>query len=388
MSLASRGSAQRGFTLIEATISLTLLLIVMALSLTFLFGMQAFARRQELFAEPRQTARRAVDYLSEIARSATDMNNRRGNPNAIVTWYRLGHAQVPTQATYNNVTDATLADAGTDIVTLGRAINNRRIQFNDWNGPGDLAGASSATIIFRDGCDDQVLNMKMFMDATGCQGDPCCNTGNYPCPGANSAVLLAIDEQGNWAYFQITSYSAYLDPCPNAIIHINISPGGSDGINPPSYRGVTVPCSIAGGLQYFAFRVRDNQLEQKNGMFNPTTDNPGAAFTPLLEDVEDLQIAWVYNDGTVWNDSPANQLPTTNQVPSQDGLGGAIRDIIDVRAMRISITARAPREIPNQLTARFFRPASEDRVAEPVRDRRYHYRLTSTVMIRNRMLGS
>lgn len=399
MSRASCSRGQSGFTLIEATISMTLLLIVLALSLTFLFGMQAFARRQQLFAEPRQTSRRAVDYISEIARSCTDMNYRAGNPNAIVIWYAVGHGLTPTQATMNNVTDPLLAEPGTDIITLGRATDARRIQFKDWNGHQNNANASAAEIYFADGCPDDILNMRMFMDATGCtssSGTGC--LGVSPSDGI-SAVLTAIDEQGNWAYFQISGYGPNNPGCADARpnFNININPGNAPGlldINPPSDRGVTVPCSIAGGLQYYSFRVRVNpntglsELQQKTGIFNPNTDNPGTAFTPLLENVEDFQIAWIYEDGTVWNDAPGHQLPTTNQVPEQEGMGGPTHPVLNVRALRLSITSLAPRDIPNQTFAHYLRPASEDRAEATVRDRRYHYRLTSTVLLRNRFLGS
>lgn len=390
MSHASR--SDRGFTLIEATISMTLLLVVLVLSLSFLFSMRAFAERQELFALPRQNARRAVDYLSEAVKAATDLNYVQGNPNALPIWYRKGG--VPTQATWNNVQDPNLADVNTDIITLGRADNPRRIMFDNWNGPGDMAGASAATIVFREGCNNDQVNLQMFADATGCHDDatgaPCVAPANLNISSVNSDVLTAIDSVGNWAFFQITDYQGCVPTCcPNAIWSVVINPGGSDGINPPSYRGVTLPCSIAGGLRFFAYRVRDGQLEQKQRMFDPNLDNPGAAsWNQLLDNIEDLQVAWLYEDGTIWNDSPAHRLTTTNEVPSQDGVGGATRDIVDVRGVRLSITARAPREVPNQVFARYLRPASEDRVAATAQDRRFHYRLTSTIMLRNRMLGN
>jgi hypothetical protein len=177
---------------------------------------------------------------------------------------------------------------------------------------------------------------------------------------------MAIDGIGNWAFFQITNYQGYTTGCANAVIRVVISPGGSDGINPPSDRGVTIPCSIAGGLRYYVYRVRNQQLEQKTGYFDSLVDNPGANFTPLLDNVEDLQIAWLYADGTIWNDTPAHRLTTGSQVPCQDGLGvpiDATRDVMNVRGLRISVTARAPRDLPNQVFARYARPASEDRIS-------------------------
>ena len=66
--------SQAGFTLIEATVSMTLLLIVLLISMGFLISMRTFSQRQEMFTQPRQTARRAMDYLTYYVRGASDMN--------------------------------------------------------------------------------------------------------------------------------------------------------------------------------------------------------------------------------------------------------------------------------------------------------------------------
>ena len=80
---------ERGFTLIEVTVSLTILVVVLVLSMTLLWSMQGFAKRQKQFAEPRQTARRAMDYVASKLRAATDGNFDGGNPNAIVAYAKI-----------------------------------------------------------------------------------------------------------------------------------------------------------------------------------------------------------------------------------------------------------------------------------------------------------
>ncbi len=375
---------ERGFTLIEATISLTLLLIILVLSMTFLFSMRSFSQKQELFAQPRQNARRAVDYLSNFVRSATDMNSP-ANPNALVTWYRVnavnGVGGQYVQATWNNVQNAALADVDTDIITLGRASNNRRISFSSWDGPGDLTAATTAVLVFSEGCGG---------------GDPAnlaALQADTPHNANNRDLLTVVDQSGNWAYFRITGYTA--SNCAAAQATVAIQPGGASNVYGPRYLGVVAAgSSISAGIQYMAFRVRGGILQQKVGLFDPNTDtvadtDPANQFTPLLENLEDLQIAWIYNDGTVWNDSPGHQLAggPSNNVPTQDTYPTAVRDVGDVRGLRISITARANQEVPSQIFSRYFRPASEDRAAAAAQDKFYHYRLTSTVMVRNRMLG-
>ena len=116
MSHSLPSSPERGFTLIEATISMALLLIVLLMSMAFLMSMRTFSQRQELVTQPRQTARRALDYLTYYVRGATDMNETAQAPNAIVCFYQSGvNAR---QATYNNISNAGYGDVGTDMISL------------------------------------------------------------------------------------------------------------------------------------------------------------------------------------------------------------------------------------------------------------------------------
>jgi len=137
-------------------------------------------------------------------------------------------------------------------------------------------------------------------------------------------------------------------------------------------------------MGYAAFRVKNHQLQQRSGLFDPSA--PNAQFNTLLEKVDDLQIAYIFDDGTVTN-TVNGTMATTGGVPPQDSspLAG---DITHVIGLRVSVTAHSdPIGITNKVTKGFlFRPASEDHAAGAP-DRFYHYRLTSTVMLRNRTLG-
>jgi hypothetical protein len=335
-------------------------------------------------------ARRALDYLSSKIRQAADLNSKNGanNPNAIPTWYKLQGTQ--TQACFNNSVSG-LADVGTDIFCLAvPPPTSLTIPINRWVGS-DL-NAANAWIFYNAGCpppygpmtngsDD--LNMQMFKKATGYDS-------------GKSAVLTVYDNAGNWTYYQITDYlqcnCTGLAGNAQDIIHVVANSGQSDGINPPGGPGATLnpPVFFGGLVTYQTFRVLNSQLQQKTGFIN-NTDNPGTAFTPLLDNIEDMQVAWIFNDGTVWDDSPAHQLPTTGNIPTQKGAGvigniGNTYDVTNVVGMRISITALASTPVANQVFSHYFRPASEDHAAG-ANDKFYHHRLTATVMVRNRMLG-
>src|SRR5450759_686229 len=106
---SSRGPRVRlqGFTLLEAMISLLLLVIVLIVAMTMLFQMRAFAERQQYFMLPRQAARRATDYLSYYIAGASDLNyviTNQPSPNALIMYYNLGTPAFLTQASYNNLT--------------------------------------------------------------------------------------------------------------------------------------------------------------------------------------------------------------------------------------------------------------------------------------------
>jgi prepilin-type N-terminal cleavage/methylation domain-containing protein len=399
--------AEDGFTLIEVTVAITVLVIVLVLSLTLLFAMKSFAQRQQSFAEPRQTARRALDYLSYCVRGASDMNMSDATspmPNAIICYYSLNG--VPKQATYNNVTDSNLADLGTDIITLAKpAPGGMAIKIVGWTGS---ASATSISALFTQGCgssNDNATNLAQFKQLMG-----------YDTTSSASSLFLIYDPAGFWQYYQITSPTC---TCSNAsltipnVISMTGAPGGvsSLNLNPPGYispRDLTCgggePCYMTAGEQFLTFRVRTvngtprlEQLVLPNRLFDSAQDNPGNAFTPLLDGIEDLQIAYIYGDGTVWNTSQ-RELVSSGQsdpdgVPNQQIQSATPKtyDAVNVRGLRISVVARSTQSLPTSLGGP---PAAASAIASPEDSTVaypqgfYHYRLTATVMIQNRILGN
>lgn len=395
MSLKLNNKRQtRGFTLIEATISLTLLLIVLALSLTFLFSMKNFSQQQEMAASPRQAARRAIEYLSYYARGASDMNNAgaSASPNAIMMFYDAYGTTTPVQASYNNLTSNSYGDPGTDIITMAIPSSNLLIPISGWPG-----GQHAATLTFEysDGCPDSAQCMTNFKAVTGY--DP--STGH-------SSVLTLVDDDGSWAFYQITDYKETKNKncCSGNVgnIEVNHSHGLSDNdIDPPGGQPTLHNPKLA-TVTFSSFRVKNDQLQQKTGVFDP--NNPDSGFYTLMDDVEDFQVAYIYNDGTIWN-TAAQTLTTPGTIPTQAGTGedGGVptaRDITNVIGLRFTIVTRsAPLPVTlmkiNTGSASvggpppkgFYRPRAEDHAKSTTPDNRYHYRLTSTIMIRNRMLG-
>lgn len=413
-------------------VSLTLLVVVMVVALTLLFTMRSFAERVQWVIEPRQTARRAVDYLAYYFLGATD--EAVGAPNAIVTYYNRDGSKPGTdptnrvQATYDNLTgnefgnsvvvagkQTAFGDVGTDVISLILPTGNpaKYAVANLW--PGYSPPTRDFYIAYRGGCGvSDAANMAAFKNLTRENGT-----------GHSNALLLLQDNNFSWQYFQI---NAYIDAdgvtCGCVMgngynIHIQADPGAAPflgTIDPPGgHTGAfSDPVFLVTGLDAFSFRVRTDangvpNLEQKNGLFDPNSDNPGAAFVPIIENVEDFQVAYLYADGTFWQTATADLLATgcpecVNDVPWQAGPSAAApaRDITQVLGLRISVVARSrpitfgARQISGAKTGapvvgaidRRYRPAAENHAGATNYDDFEHYRATVTLMLRSRMLGS
>jgi type II secretory pathway pseudopilin PulG len=534
-----RHRASRGFTLVEAIVSIALLVVVMIVSLSLLFTMRSFADRQQYYTAPRQAARRALDYVGGFAESATDMNwsavNNKYDPNAIPTQIHLGgqNQTIPINVSYNNLlgteyqgTALTLGggntfranqllgssgkyseygDVGTDIISISQPVTNLRIPIAKWTG--NNFASATMDIDFEQGCPSDATNIALFKSQIGWDG-------------SESAVIGYTDGNGNFFYYQITgpgdlsnasscnSSPLYhtqgptptctpndaTNPCD--VIHVVANFGGSQGINPPGgFRPpITRPLSLFLGQRIFAFRVRTPldssgnpcgppNLEQKIGFFYPAGSSgstgdacplpaagaacgscPNSTFTPIVEGIEDMQVAWLYAKdpsnpatgtnliwGTAAHPIPAtpvnpdtadigahgtiptmgvppeigqisvdntNNLCQTSSSPKvgfpldpaalDPGAGGAFAacpfDIRYVRGIRLTFVGRslalpldasqmrlrsAKTSVETAWRPDFnFRPAAEDHVAGTAVDGYDHNKMTTTLLVRNRMLGN
>lgn len=392
--------SEEGFTLIEATVSMTLLLIVLLMSMTFLISMRTFSQRQEMFAQPRQSARRAMDYIAYYIRGATDMNNPAKSPNALVCYYMSG-ASTTLQATFNNITNAKYGDVGTDMISLAVPTWDAWATL-PWFPP---TSTSTTLVVFTAGCGsggDTAANLSLFKNLTGAHTEGGVVVSNL--------LTEADGSSGAWTYYKITQYGT--STCTGPTPGINVISTPSPVIAPPGgvpTGGLTNP--TLNFVQYASFRVKNAQLQQKTGLFDPNNAVANEAaedafFNTLLDNVEDLQIAYIYNDGnmynanaTAWSTSNQGGLmgtkdptgTTTTNIPTQAGPNGtaAALDATNVIGVRVSIVARSGQIGAFQSATRnvYFRPASEDRAAG-ASDRSFHYRLTSTILLRNRALGN
>jgi hypothetical protein len=162
------------------------------------------------------------------------------------------------------------------------------------------------------------------------------------------------------------------------------------------------------GVHYTAFRVCNGWLEQKDGIFDPATDTNCPALTddaefpayttkpqwsPLLPNVEDLQFAYIFADGTVWN-GPAGTLSAATSAPGgvPVAVGSASPpqyDVLHVIGVRVTVTARSTTQVTvggGKISTR--RPVAEDHdPGAVVVDTYYRSLITSIAMLRNRASG-
>ena len=456
-------AGETGFGLPEALVSLLILAIVMTAVLALLLSLRSFAGRQRAHASPRQAAGRAVETLFPFLQGATDLNAAAGNPNALVMVTEWGTDTVSTRrrATYDNltggepgnatfvvnpkapaaqrVTSTRFGSVGSDVVSLSVARAPARIPLEKWGGNDPAVQAAWAS--FRGGCgrldasahpaytaQDDADNLAAFKRAVGARPDPVRG-------GEASDLLIVADGAGRWRYLLIDRFLSSNCAAPGGdVVQFGFAAGSAPQLQPPGgFRSDLDPGSatLLAGLDFVSFRHRTvldssdpagtrtvGQIEQKRagslpsgafdpGIFDPAVDGtPDSLFAPVLDGVADLQIGWVFRDGSIWNDAPDHVLPVSqNRVPLQARTGGGVDcarvplsgadlDVACVVALRLGVVGH--QELPfesRQLTERrlHVRPAlanrpagAEDSAETGVFD---WYPMTATLLIRNRALG-
>jgi type II secretory pathway pseudopilin PulG len=423
--------SQAGFTFVELLVAAIGMVIILTVSTQLMFAMRRGIVRQQLQVDARQNARAALDYTTMLLRGATDSikvpagMGTANNPASILPWLwsvaRCTSACTPLpspvvcpgyggcyQVSYNNVTTVNnshgiLADEGTDIITFARATNPISLKaLSRWPTFDTATEVRWNAVPFCTANNNNVANaFAAFKAVTG-------ESGNKSMP------LLLADDVGNFRLYQITDYQTF-DTCTETgtgnaycrdpgdaptipsgeaiCFKLKATPTDDATVNPPGSRPQLNQPHMNLGMSYTSLRVRTDPvtgipwLEQKDGPFDAAVDKPGGAFVPILPNIEDLQIAYIFLDGSVRNSSAATRLAGTGGVPRMGTFPATNDDITGVVGFRITITGRSGQGMPIE-TNRFRRPASEDHDAGTTPDTVYRYTLTANAMMRNRMSGA
>lgn len=434
------GQAADGFTLIELLAVLACLGMILWMAGQLLFPMRTAAERQRAQVEARQTARSAADYMAFVLRGATDglpgVGSVNRAPLAIMTWVVTGNqggtgsnpgcpgADDCVQTAYNNVVraaDGGVADEGTDVITVGQFEEATLMRNANTSWPGSNSG-TTAYWFYEQGCvayappalpaGNNARNTDLFETVTG--------KGTHKIAQPNSSkVMVAFDRTGGYLFYQITDYlagsntttcSAPADPvckvsgnrmpCVAVQAHADAAalnaPGGR--------RSLTGVVHLTTGMRYMAFRVCNGWLQQRNGLFDAAADancpadgdgnTPG--WTSLLPNVEDLQIAYIYDDGRVMNTAQlrlATQPPvvggcdTTSGLPCQGWHGdpAAILDIARVIGFRVTVVARSSAEVVWESPAQLRRVVEDSGVPASAPDRFRRHVVSVNALLRNRV---
>ncbi len=407
--MSPSSSRHSGFTLVELLVVMAMLGMVLWIFGQLFFPMQRLATRQRLDTEARQNARAAADYLHFMLRGAGDMNNgAAGNrtPALLLTWACFGSGNgTAAQVTYDNVTNANLADIGTDIITFSRATASGPVLLHG----GSFQGLSSTASQFSysEACNadgsGSAANLALFKQVTGA----------HDVGGVQQSQILTVFNPvgGFWGFYQVTSYedATNSDCCTATKRYLSIVanptttqlvqpywllPGATTGAACNGFPAVATYLSnpeLVPGIRFYSLRVRNGWLEQKTGVFNPNTDNPGTDFVQILPNVEDLQFAYLFNGNQIRNNLSTNRLTTTNNVPGV--ATGTGFDNTDVMAVRFTVTVRSSGEVPGGIGRDNIQPAAEDHdptadIPPKVRDNFYHVQLSGIAVLRNRTPGS
>lgn len=391
---------EAGFTIPEVLVTLIIAVAILAMTATLLFDTQKAADRQRAQVEARQGGRGAAEYVHFMLRGATDMNGQIANapsPMALLTYARFGNSNTDTQVSYDNLTPAQAAagfgDEGTDIITFARAEDSRLAPILRWVGQ---TNAANAYFRFNELCPDSAANFARFKQVTGAHME---GTKEV------SEPFVVFDAGGAMRFYQITDYQDNTNGnncsndqggVPAPVIWVVANPGLSDFVNPPGGQAPDLNCSASStscwgalGVRFYSLRVRSGWLEQKAGVFNPA--NPNQGFVPILPNVEDFQVAYLFRNGNLRNATPgvAGWVPpmATSPAPWDASFNPLGETATNVLALRLTVTARSATPLPPKEQGagfQFFRPAAENRAGGTVGDRFYHYQISVMTLIRSR----
>lgn len=207
-------------------------------------------------------------------------------------------------------------------------------------------------------------------------------TGRDPVSPNPSKLMVAYDEAGNWAFYQITDYSlgaaantatcsAPDSTCQRAgdatpCIQVIANPG-ADAFNAPGGTNtLSGKVTLTTGVRYASYRVCNGWLQQREGLPDfggadsncvPGGDGNTPPWTSLLPNVEDMQIAYVFRNGEIMNSArqglatAVSTCDTSAGVPCQGFHAGtpAAYDATQIIGFRVTIVGRSATDLGGRL---------------------------------------
>jgi hypothetical protein len=376
-------------------IATTVLITILVISTSLLFTMRTFALRQQMFAEPRQVGRQAVEYVAENLRQAGVIGRGAPGFEGVIIPY-INNAQTM----WNNCQNAAFADLNTDIICVTRPNANNAIAIDKWPG---FKHAANFQAGYSKGCaggDDN--NRSMFLDECGAWNDP--------------HTVLLIDALGQLALVAISPWNGTnpTSHCHGAApdwigTYIHVVADVGSVYNPPGGHPNLVDPVYISTTSFLTLRVKNGRLQQKFGWLNPALPDDG--FVDLLENVMDLQFTYYMRNGAIFNSSAATRLPDNaptgtnpnfNKNIPQDPDQANPLSCSNVLGVGINMVTRSAAEAPFNMRRPLRYPLTADRTTMPPvnsggvltnppinlrRDRLFYNQTSTNAFIRNRMLG-
>ena len=371
----------RGFTLAEVMIAMTVLITVLVISTSLLFSMRGFAVRQQMFAEPRQAGRQAVEYVAENIRQAGVIGRVAPGFEGVIVPYVNG-----VQTMWNNCQTATYADLNTDIMCIMRPQGSSAYQVAA--GPA-AQGNQTLTVSYSEGCPDNASNRSMFLDETQAWN------GNHTVVIVDSKGALLLDNL-TWNLANPISTCAgtaptYAGSTLSLAGNVYALYGGA------AHAALVEPCYVS-AASFLTLRVKNGRLQQKFGWLD--INNVDDGFVDLLENVVDLQFSFFMRNGAIYNNThnnvgPTNPMPTVNNIPLDPNAGDSL-SCSNVLGVGVYMVTRSAAEAPLTMRRPLAFPLTADRWVPPPailpgttlrQDRMFYYQGYANAFVRNRMLG-
>ncbi len=344
---------RRGFSLIEMMFSLSIGLIVVSALYTLFNGQLRALVGQDLSAEMHQNGRLAMDVLGRAARNAG--LGTAGQTTGVFGYGGNANQPLPAILHYNNT-----GANGSDAVTF--VSMNPSLIVHTW--PDSPVTCDTTRLNFSTALPRNAVRLAQY------QPDDLIMCYDYASPSGFRSWL-----------WRIQAVSA-----PNGEVTVASNTGTTDFDNsctPGSNLPMVMVCSRAEVATFYIDANGDDGVGPGTAahptlMMDLDLDAPSANDVPVVENIEDLQLAWCLDD-----DDPSTELScATGWSTTLATLNAA-----NVVMARLNVIARSSREDLRNLHPG-QRPALEDNTAAPAGDAYPREVFTTEVVVRNlRMQG-